>query len=45
MHSFWWVFLAFLGGGSVGVFLMALVRVAGEAPKPSADARELSSLR
>jgi hypothetical protein len=34
MSSLLWIVLAFLGGGMAGVFLMALMRVAAEAPVP-----------
>jgi hypothetical protein len=32
MDAFWWIFLAFLGGGTAGVFLIALMRFAAEVP-------------
>jgi hypothetical protein len=41
MFSFWWIFLAFLGGGTAGVLLMALVHVAGDEPRQSTQVREL----
>jgi len=43
MFSFWWIFLAFLGGGTAGVFLLALVRMAGDEPQASTAVRELPS--
>ena len=43
MFSFWWIFLAFLGGGTAGVFLLALVRMAGDEPQASTADRELPS--
>jgi hypothetical protein len=30
MTSAWWLLVAFIAGGSAGIFLMALMRVAGD---------------
>ena len=39
--SVWWVLCAFVGGGSAGIVLMALLRVAGDRPEPSGEIRDL----
>jgi len=36
MDTLVWIVVAFLGGGTVGVFLMALMRFAAEVPQPRA---------
>jgi hypothetical protein len=36
MEAYIWLVLAFLGGGTAGVFLMALMRFAAEVPRPRA---------
>jgi hypothetical protein len=41
MFSFWWIFLAFLGGGTAGILLMALLRIAGDEPRQSPRVRDL----
>ena len=38
MISVWWTLVVFIGGGCAGVFLMALMRVAGDLPEQSATA-------
>ena len=38
MHALIWIVLAFLGGGTAGVLLMALMRFAAEVPAPRAAA-------
>lgn len=43
MFSFWWMLMAFVIGGAVGILLMALVRVAGDEPRQLVRVRELSS--
>jgi hypothetical protein len=35
MISVWWTLVAFIGGGCAGVFLMALMRFAGDLPEQS----------
>ena len=40
-----WVLLAFLGGGTAGVLLMALVRVAGDEPRQSERVGDLPIVR
>jgi len=39
MISVWWTLVAFIGGGCAGIFLMALMRVAGDLPEQSDTAR------
>jgi len=36
MDTLIWIIVAFLGGGTAGVFLMALMRFAAEVPQPRA---------
>jgi hypothetical protein len=36
----WWLLLAFIGGGSAGILLMALMRMAGDSPEQSGTFRE-----
>ena len=43
MFSFWWILMAFVIGGTGGILLMALVRVAGDEPRQSVRVRALSS--
>jgi len=40
MISAWWLLLAFIGGGSAGILLMALMRMAGDPPEQSGTFRE-----
>ena len=40
MISGWWLLLAFIGGGSAGILLMALMRMAGDPPEQSRTFRE-----
>ena len=35
MISVWWTLVAFIGGSCVGIFVMALMRVAGDLPEQS----------
>ena len=35
MTSAWWLLVAFVGGGCAGIFLMALMRMAGDLPEQS----------
>jgi hypothetical protein len=35
MVSAWWLIVAFVVGGCAGIFLMALMRMAGGLPEPS----------
>ena len=44
MVSFWWVLAAFIGGGSAGVLLMAVMHMAGALPEQSAHAPDLNGL-
>jgi len=36
MVSTWWLIVAFVGGGFAGILLIALMRMAGGLPEPSA---------
>ena len=36
MVSTWWLIVAFVGGGFAGILLIALLRMAGGLPEPSA---------
>jgi hypothetical protein len=36
MVSAWWLIVAFVGGGLAGILLIALMRMAGGLPEPSA---------
>jgi hypothetical protein len=38
MVSVWWTLAAFMGGGCAGIFLMALMRFAGDLPEQSDNA-------
>ena len=38
--SFFWVFVAFVGGGSIGVLAMALMCMAGGLPNPASAESE-----
>jgi hypothetical protein len=44
MTSFWAVFAAFIGGGFVGVLVMALMSMAGGLPKQSAHVPPIKAL-
>jgi hypothetical protein len=44
MVSFWWVVAAFIGGGWVGVLLMALMHMAGGLPEQSSNAPDLNGM-
>jgi hypothetical protein len=44
MVSFWWVVVAFIGGGCAGVLVMSLMQMAGGLPEQSAHAPDLSGL-
>jgi hypothetical protein len=35
MTSAWWLLVAFIGGGSAGILVMALMRLAGDLPEQS----------
>jgi hypothetical protein len=39
MTSAWWLLVAFIGGGSAGILLMALMRLAGDLPEQSDKCR------
>jgi hypothetical protein len=41
MGSFFWVFLAFVGGGTAGIVLMALIGMAGNAAERPNELRQL----
>lgn len=43
MFYFWLVFLAFLGGGTAGVLLMTLLRVAGDERRQSMRVHDLAN--
>ena len=44
MVSFWWVVVAFIGGGCAGVLVMSLMQMAGGLPEQSAQAPNLNAL-
>jgi hypothetical protein len=44
MTSFWAVFAAFIGGGCVGVLVMALMAMAGGLPKQSTHVPHVKAL-
>jgi hypothetical protein len=44
MVSFWWVVAAFIGGGWVGVLLMALMHMAGSLPEQSSKTPDLNGM-
>jgi len=44
MVSFWWVVVAFIGGGCAGVLVMSLMQMAGGLPEQSAQAPDLNAL-
>jgi hypothetical protein len=44
MISAWWIVVAFVGGGCAGVLLMALLYMAGDAPKQSTSAPDLNGM-
>jgi hypothetical protein len=44
MVSFWWVVVAFIGGGCAGVLVMSLMQMAGGLPEQSAHAPDLNAL-
>ncbi len=44
MVSMWWVLVAFFGGGCAGVFVMALMYMAGGLPEQSVARVDLSEL-
>ena len=39
--SIWWVLCAFVGGGSAGILLTALLRVSGDRPEQSGGIQAL----
>ena len=41
--SIWWVLCAFVGGGSAGIVLTALLRVSADRPEPSGELQALDS--
>ena len=41
MVSFWWVLIAFIGGGWAGILVMALMQMVGGLPKQFAHAPDL----
>lgn len=43
MVSFWWLFLAFMGGGFAGLLVTALMRMSGELPEQPLKVPDLSS--
>jgi hypothetical protein len=44
MFSFFWVFVAFVGGGMAGIVLMALMSVAGNAAERPNELRKLGPI-
>jgi hypothetical protein len=44
MVSFWWVLVAFIGGGCAGILVMSLMQMAGGLPEQSAQAPDLNAL-
>jgi len=44
MVSFWWVVAGFVGGGFVGVLLMALMVMAGSVSERPSNAPDLTGL-
>ena len=40
MTSAWWLLVAFVGGGSAGILLMALMQLAGGLPAQQTNAQE-----
>ena len=42
MVSAWWLLVAFVGGGLIGVLLIALMLIGGELPEPSQKLPDLS---
>ena len=44
MISFWWVMAAFIGGGFAGVFVMALMSMAGDLPRQLKSAPNLNGM-
>jgi len=41
MISVWWLVLAFVGGGTAGMLLMALMRMSGDLPNPAVPLADL----
>jgi hypothetical protein len=44
MVSFWWVLVAFIGGGCAGILVMSLMQMAGGLPEQSAQAPDLNGM-
>jgi hypothetical protein len=44
MVSFWWVLVAFIGGGCAGLLVMTLMQMAGGLPEQSAHAPDLNGI-
>jgi hypothetical protein len=44
MVSFWWVLMAFFGGGCAGILVMSLMQMAGGLPEQSALAPDLNGM-
>jgi hypothetical protein len=42
MVSFWWVLAGFIGGGCLGLLVMALMQMSGGLPEQSAQVPDLS---
>ena len=42
MVSAWWLLVAFVGGGLIGVLLIALMHIGGELPEPAQKLPDLS---
>jgi hypothetical protein len=41
MTTFWWIVIAFVGGGCAGVLVMSLMTIAGGLPKQSMHVPDL----
>jgi hypothetical protein len=44
MVSAWWLIVAFMVGGGVGILLVALMRMSGQQPEPSTSTANVPDL-
>jgi hypothetical protein len=42
MVSMWWLLVAFVGGGTAGILVMALMQMSGGLPEPSSYVPDLN---
>jgi hypothetical protein len=45
MVSIWWLLVAFIGGGTAGMLVMALMEMSGGLPEQSTHVSDLNMLR